>query len=295
MKLSSATGLLGDLWSAVQIALLPTLRAVFHSPRLLLSPHALSDIFMAHVWSLFGNGIDENHRTLKAELITPHATGIVLDIGAGESCFAYRTGSDESRASVCMHERKVDQQLCLPGYGHLAAYLDRNRVTKYVALEPNALMHVEIRKRALDAGFDEAAGTLQILPYGAEDMPRIVAALAPARADTIVSIMTFCSIPRHLAKSVLHNLVHDVLRSDGGKLLFFEHVRSPRKDVAWWQWMWSPIWSLALGGCRLDTPTHEWVQDMGSVWRADESHVWGIENEPEEHLFWHRIGRFVKA
>jgi len=293
MKFSSATAILEDLWAAVQVALLPTLRAVFHSPRLLLSPHALSDIFMAHVWSLFGNGVDENSRTTKAELITSHATGVVLDIGAGELCFAHRTGVTR----VCLHARtrKVDQQLFVLGYGHLAAYLDRTRVTKYVALEPNALMHVELRKRALDAGFDEAAGTFQILSYSAEDTPRIVAALAPARADTIVSIMTFCSIPRHLAKNVLHNLVHDVLRPDGGKLLFYEHVRSPRKDVAWWQWMWSPIWSLALGGCRLDTPTHEWVQDMGSVWRADESHVWGLEDEPEEHLFWHRIGRFVKA
>ena len=32
------------------------------------------------------------------------------------------------------------------GHGHSAQYLDRTRVTKYVALEPNAAMHPEIRK-----------------------------------------------------------------------------------------------------------------------------------------------------
>ena len=73
--------------------------------------------------------------------------------------------------------------------------------------------------------------------------------------------------------------------------MFYEHVLSHRDDVAWWQRFWTPIWKVAFDGCRLDRPTDIWVQKM-DVWK--EASVWGKEGEEEEHLFWHRVGRFVK-
>ena len=56
------------------------------------------------------------------------------------------------------------------GHGHTVKYLDHDKVTKYVALEPNKLMHPEIRNIANAAGYTESAGNLLILPYGAEQM-----------------------------------------------------------------------------------------------------------------------------
>ena len=85
-------------------------------------------------------------------------------------------------------------------------------------------------------------------------------------------------------------LVEDVLKP-GGTLLMYEHVLSHHEDVAWWQRFWTPMWSRGCDGCRLDRPSHLWIERMDG-WA--EGKVWGLEDEPEEHLFWHRIGRFVK-
>jgi len=85
MRLTAALGLLTDLRLATGAALWPTILAVWHAPWLLFQPHALSRLFMSHVWNLFGNGVDEAGRDAKQALITPYAYGVVLDLGAGGS------------------------------------------------------------------------------------------------------------------------------------------------------------------------------------------------------------------
>ena len=175
-------------------------------------------------------------------------------------------------------------------------YLDPTKVTKYVALEPNVHMHPEIRARAASQGFTEEAGTLVVLPYGAEETALIVSALggAPA-ADTLVAILTLCTIPQ--PEAALAGLVGQVLKP-GGTLVFYEHVLSPREDVAWWQRFWAPVWRVPFDGCRLDQPTHLWLAEAGddgkgeSLWVLQET--WNREGEPEDTLFWHQAGRFVK-
>ncbi len=181
-------------------------------------------------------------------------------------------------------------------------YLDRQKVSKYVALEPNTLMHGEIRTLANRVGYTETDGTLVILSCGAENVASILATLAPDSqsppVDTLISILTMCSLPD--PEPALKRLVRDVLKP-GGTLLFYEHVLSPRPDVAWWQRFWSPIWQIPFDGCRLDRPTHVWIDEMRtaiadgtniSVW--SDKQLWGKEGEPEEHLFWHRVGKYVK-
>ncbi|KAH9840641.1 S-adenosyl-L-methionine-dependent methyltransferase [Rhodofomes roseus] len=257
MKLSAALAVLSELKLCLQLGFVPTLRAILRSPTLLLRPRAISRIFMMHVWSAYGDGVDANSRSVKEGLIPANAQGVVLDVGAG--------------------------------YGHTVNYLD-NKVTKYVALEPNQLMHVEIRQRASAAGFTEAEGTLVILPYGAEDVASIISALGgPNSVDTIISILSFCSVPD--PKKNIRTLVDLVLRP-GGQLLFYEHVLSPRSDVGWWQHFWTPVWKYAMDGCCLDRPTHEWIKQM-DVWSKGE--LWGLPDESEEHIWWHRVGKFVKA
>jgi hypothetical protein len=85
MKLRSAFSPLEDLTYAIRVAFVPTIREVIRAPLLLLHPSQLSRLFMHYVWGFFGNVINENLREIKGTLITPHAHGAVLDIGAGSS------------------------------------------------------------------------------------------------------------------------------------------------------------------------------------------------------------------
>ncbi|KAJ7245149.1 hypothetical protein B0H12DRAFT_790593 [Mycena haematopus] len=266
MKVSAAFGLVSDLRAAIRVAALPTLKALFCKPSLVLRPASLSRIFMAAVWAAFAAPTDQGARATKLTLI-PHATGAVLDIGAG--------------------------------LGHSIDYLDRTTVTAYIALEPNELMHPAIRARAKAAGFREE-DVLILRGCGAEDPKTIRAQLdgAGLRVNTMLSILTLCSIPD--PQHTLARLIREVL-VPGGRLLFYEHVLSPRSDVAWWQRFWTPLWRLAFDGCCLDRPTHLWLEAMEDVGPDGQNinmwsqrKVWGKEGEPEEHLFWHRVGEFVK-
>ncbi|KAJ4488162.1 S-adenosyl-L-methionine-dependent methyltransferase [Lentinula aciculospora] len=264
MKLVAAFALFSDLYVAVRVAFWPTVIDIYRNPASIFS---ISRTFMTHVWSVFAAPTDENGRLVKRSLLLPHATGTVLDIGAG--------------------------------FGHTIQYLDCSKVNRYVALEPNLQMHSGIRQRAERVGFRESDGSLVILSCGAEDTLDILKALdGPYPVDTITSVLTLCSIPS--PERVIASLVRDILKP-GGQILFYEHVLSPRADVAWWQRFWTPLWSFFLDGCRLDCPTHlhigemKYVDDDGKefgMW--DEGESWGKPGESEENLWWHQAGRFVK-
>lgn len=173
-----------------------------------------------------------------------------------------------------------NQAALIIGHGHTIDHLDSQKVTRYIALEPNLDMHPMIVKRAEAAGYTRENGRLEIIGTGVEDVV--------GQFDTIVSILTICSIPD--PQSSLKRMV-GVLRP-GGTFLYYEHVLSTiRSDVAWWQKLWSLPWSWVCDGCRLDRPTHVWVSQLG-VWQ--EQDVWGKEGEDEENLFWHRAGKCVK-
>lgn len=83
MKLSNALSLLPDLKFGISVAIIPTLKSILWNPTLLFRPRALSRVFMAHLWAIFGVGVDGNAKSVKEGLITPYAYGVVLDIGAG--------------------------------------------------------------------------------------------------------------------------------------------------------------------------------------------------------------------
>jgi len=159
-------------------------------------------------------------------------------------------------------------------------------------------MHSRLRSAANAAGFNEADGTLLVLSCGAEDAETILSAVVNGgltTVDTLISIMTLCSVP--FPEATASSLVRDVLKP-GGQLLFYEHVLSHRSDVAWWQRFWAPLWSMAMDGCRLDRPTHLWLENLStdegkSVWI--EKNMWGKEGVSEESLFWHRVGKFIKT
>ncbi|KII84799.1 hypothetical protein PLICRDRAFT_57318 [Plicaturopsis crispa FD-325 SS-3] len=263
MRVSAALAPLRDLWLAIHATFLPILYALVLNPlQLLLDPGAVSRLVMAYMWGALADGADENGWAAKQSLIQPHARGVVLELGAGQ--------------------------------GHSIAYLDRKLVRRYIALEPNVLFWPQIRERAAEAGFTEESKTLLMLPCGAEDVLSILSALRDfgglEGVDTILSVMTLCSVPA--PQRTIRGLVRDVL-NPGGEFLFYEHVLSPRADVAWWQRAWTYVWRIVFDGCRLDLPTDVWFDELESVWAKKE--VWYRKDESEEELFRHAVGRYVKA
>jgi ubiquinone/menaquinone biosynthesis C-methylase UbiE len=80
-----------------------------------------------------------------------------------------------------------------------------------------------------------------------------------ARFDSVVSTFTLCSIP-----DVVHALgeIRRVLRP-GGQFLFLEHGRAPDPTVARWQDRLNPAWMPLAGGCHLNRPMRELVEDAG--------------------------------
>lgn len=147
------------------------------------------------------------------------------------------------------------------------------------------MFHDKIREAAHEAGFSQS--DVDILGYGVEQTDEIVRLLGYHRVDTIVSVLTLCGVPGD--KGTIERLCTDVLNPRGGQLLFYEHVLCDDKDVAFWQRFWSPFWQ-AIVGCRLDRPTHIWIDEL-DVWTTRE--LSGKPNQPFG-LFWHQVGRYVR-
>ncbi|KAF8312034.1 hypothetical protein DL93DRAFT_2082729 [Clavulina sp. PMI_390] len=154
-------------------------------------------------------------------------------------------------------------------------------------------MHDVLRVAAAKEGYTESDGSLVLLPLGAEDLTNIGAQLKAhgiESVDTIISFLSFCSVPN--AKTAVPALVQRYLKS-GGELLFYEHVRSRREDVQWYQDAWVPVWRLFFGGCIMGQPTDDWIDSM-DCWAVKDRK--GMDNpEEEESLFPHSIGHYVKG
>ncbi|MEO8096797.1 MAG: class I SAM-dependent methyltransferase [Acidobacteriota bacterium] len=123
--------------------------------------------------------------------------------------------------------------------------------TLVVGLEP----HAELRRLAArNASGILAPIAVAILAGSAEAIP-----LAQASVDTVVSTWTMCSIPN--ISAALREM-HRVLRPDG-QLLFAEHGLAPDAHVRRWQRRLSPVWSRIAGGCHLERPMREIIEEAG--------------------------------
>lgn len=98
-----------------------------------------------------------------------------------------------------------------------------------------------------------------------------------ARFDTVVSTFTLCSIP-----DVVHALgeVRRVLKP-GGQFLFLEHGRAPDAKVARWQERLNRAWMPLAGGCHLNRPMRELIEDAG------------LEIGPARQYYLERAPKFV--
>jgi ubiquinone/menaquinone biosynthesis C-methylase UbiE len=131
-----------------------------------------------------------------------------------------------------------------------------------IGLDPSATLLSMARKAA-----DGRSGAVELVKGSAETIP-----LADESIDTVVTTWTLCSIPdvtRALAE------MRRVLRPDG-TFLFVEHGRSPDPSVQCWQDRLTPLWRRIGGGCHLNRPVRELIEQAGfRVERIDTGYMKG--------------------
>jgi len=161
------------------------------------------------------------------------------------------------------------------GSGLNLPFFTSSKVKHLWGLDPSretwALAHDKYRKCEFDVEFIEAS---------AEDIP-----LDRGSADTVLVTYTICTIPD--AISALRE-ARRVLKP-GGSLLFCEHGRAPDESVLRWQNRINPLWKKIGGGCNLNRPIPELIEQAGfrirnmdtmyiPGWRPASFNYWGAAN-----------------
>ncbi|MFG1699148.1 class I SAM-dependent methyltransferase [Nonomuraea sp. NPDC049309] len=122
-------------------------------------------------------------------------------------------------------------------------------VTEVVAVEPDDTLRAHAAEQARSA------------PVPVSVVPGHAGAL-PADDDTMdaaVVSLVLCSVPEQ--RSALAEIVR--VLAPGGRLHFYEHVRSPRRPIAVLQDLITPAWRRAAGGCHPNRDTLAEIERAG--------------------------------
>jgi ubiquinone/menaquinone biosynthesis C-methylase UbiE len=132
---------------------------------------------------------------------------------------------------------------------NVALYPDA--VNELVLTEPEAAM-----ARRLERTTQQLRRPLQVVRAPAERLP-----FADHSFDYAVSTLVLCTVADPAA--TLAEL-RRVLRP-GGRLLFLEHVRSERPELARWQDLARPVWVRLAAGCTCNRDTLSAIAGAGFV------------------------------
>ena len=120
------------------------------------------------------------------------------------------------------------------------------------------------------------------------DLPGEQIPLEDESVDTVLLTFTLCTIPDWMAAL---KQMHRVLKPDG-TLLFLEHGQSPDNGVHKWQDRITPVWKKIAGGCHLNRPISELIQQAG--FRIEELENLYMPKTPKVAGYIYK-GRAVKA
>ncbi|MCK7543051.1 class I SAM-dependent methyltransferase [Marinobacter bryozoorum] len=91
------------------------------------------------------------------------------------------------------------------------------------------------------------------------DLPGEKIPLLANSVDTVLLTFTLCTIPDH--QVALQQMLR-VLRP-GGELLFLEHGEAPENPTQKWQHRITPVWKQFAGGCHLNRPIDQLIEQAG--------------------------------
>ena len=149
---------------------------------------------------------------------------------------------------------------------------DAGKVEHLWGLDPSvemwAIAQKTAKKHHLDAEF---------INSGAESIP-----LENNSADTVLMTFTMCTIPD------VHAALDEIKRvlKPNGRLIFCEHGKAPDKSVERWQNRINPIWKMLAGGCNLNRPIVDLLEQSGFTltdiqtmylpgWKPGSFNYWG--------------------
>ena len=162
------------------------------------------------------------------------------------------------------------------GSGLNLPFYTPGRVKHLWGLDPSPEMWALAQKKLGILDFD-----VEFIQASAEDIP-----LDDDSADTVLITYTLCTI------SDVHSALEEarrVLKSDGS-LVFCEHGLAPDESVRRWQNRLNPLWKRVGGGCNLNRPIPELIEQAGfrirgmdtmyiSGWKPASFNYWGTANQ----------------
>lgn len=135
------------------------------------------------------------------------------------------------------------------GSGLNLAFYRSDRTEFVYGLEPSAGM-----RRKASRNLANSPVPVKWLDLPGEEIP-----LPDNSVDTVLLTFTLCTIPDW--RKALEQMKR-VLKPDG-ELLFLEHGESPDPNVRAWQHRITPGWRKVAGGCHLNRPIAELIQQVG--------------------------------
>ncbi|MCU0657027.1 MAG: class I SAM-dependent methyltransferase [Polyangiaceae bacterium] len=135
------------------------------------------------------------------------------------------------------------------GTGLNLPFYDASKVSELIAIDPSPELLERARARA-----SQGAVRPTLLQASATALP-----LDSGSVDTAVMTYTLCSVDRpELALRELRRVL-----KPGGKLLFVEHGLARSPSTQRWQRALTPVWKKFSGGCHLDRPVREQLEEAG--------------------------------
>lgn len=128
-------------------------------------------------------------------------------------------------------------------------FYDPDKVDLIWGVEPSESMRRTARRR-----LQRASIPVRWLPVPGEEIP-----LDDSSVDSVLLTFALCTIPDWQAAL---RQMRRVL-APGGQLIFCEHGAAPDAGVRKWQARLNPLWKKIAGGCNLDRPIPNLLEESG--------------------------------